>query len=335
MNKWISLAVVSVLLSPLLSATDAREQKEAINKLKQAVSRTNIFGLPSFRLTANVKIENQGNPLEGAYRLLRNGPEQWREEISLAGYSEVQVGRNGKVWIQRSTDFVPLAVHQLHVALGFGSVAGVDAGSFESLVQLGFMASDRVKKLHSRKEHGDRFTCVETENEQKSSSELCVNDRTGILFRGTSYLDRDFQPIGEKTFPRSLSLLEKGKPVITVNVTALVAPGEFAPDSFTPLTGVTAEAGCMNPRPYRRVRSVAPQYPQDARQQRVEGTVVTDVWIGVDGVPRIRKTLASPSASLEKATAISLTGWRYEPAACDGGPVQVETILRVSYVLSP
>ena len=131
----------------------------------------------------------------------------------------------------------------MHVALGFGSVAGVDAGSFESLVQLGFIASDRVKKLPSRKEHGDRFTCVETENEQKSSSELCVNDRTSTLFRGTSYLDKDFQPISDKIFPRSLSLLEKGKPVITVNVTALVAPGEFTPDSFTPLTGLQQKRG--------------------------------------------------------------------------------------------
>jgi len=96
MNKWISLAVVSVLLSPLLSATDAREQKEAINKLKQAVSRTNFFGLPSFRLTANVKIENQGNPLEGAYRLLWNGPEKWREEISLPGIPKSRLAGMGK-----------------------------------------------------------------------------------------------------------------------------------------------------------------------------------------------------------------------------------------------
>ena len=36
-----------------------------------------------------------------------------------------------------------------------------------------------------------------------------------------------------------------------------------------------------------------------------------------------------------KATAISLTGWRFEPAACDVRRVQVEIILRVSYVLSP
>ena len=335
MNKWIPLSLVSVLISPLLSASDAHEQREAMKRLEQAVSMTNIFDLPSFQLSATVQIENRGKPLDGTYRLLWDGPEHWREEISLPGYTELQVGGKGTVWIHRSTDFVPLAVYQLHAALGFGSQAGADPGPFESLVQVGLIQKDRVKKLHSRKEHGDKLTCVETENEQKSSSELCVNESTGTLFRGTSYEDRDFQPIGEKVFPQFLSFLEKGKTVARVNVSSLIAPSEFPLNSFTPLTGVSAEAGCMNPMPYRRVKSVAPQYPQDARQQRFEGTVVADVWIGLDGIPRIRKILASPSASLEKATAAALTGWHYEPATCEGRPVQVETVLRINYVLSP
>jgi len=201
MSRWILLAVVSVLISPLLNASDAQERQEAINRLEQAVSRTNIFALPSFQLTAIVQIENQGKPLDGSYRLLWNGPEQWREEITFPGYTEVQVGGRGKVWIQRSTDFLPRAVYQLHAALGFGAVAGVDVGPFESLVQLGLMPKDKVKKLHSRKEHGDKLTCVETENEQKSSSELCVNDSTGTPFRNAPYEDRDFQPVGDKVFP--------------------------------------------------------------------------------------------------------------------------------------
>ena len=335
MNKWIPLALASVLISPLLSASDAHEQQEAMKRLEQAVSMTNIFDLPSFQLSATVQIENRGKPLDGTYRLLWDGPEHWREEISLPGYTELQVGGKGTVWIHRSTDFIPLPVYQLHAALGFGSVAGADTGHFESFVQLGLTPKDRVKKLHFRKQHGDRLTCVETEDEQKSSWEVCVNDSTGTLFRGASYEDRDFRPVSGKVFPRFLSFLENGKTVVKVNVNDLIAPAEFPLNSFTPLVTVSAEAGCMNPMPYRRVKSLAPQYPQDARQQRIEGTVVVDVWIGTDGFPRIRKVTASPNASLEKAAATALTGWRYEPASCEGRPVQVETVLRVNYILSP
>ncbi len=334
MNRWIPLALVSVLISPLLSASDAPEQQEAMRRLERAVSMTNIFDLPSFQLSATVQIENRGKPLDGTYRLLWDGPEHWREEISLPGYTELQVGGKGTVWIHRSTDFIPLPVYQLHAALGFGSVAGADTGHFESFVQLGLTPKDRVKKLHFRKQHGDRLTCVETEDEQKSSWEVCVNDSTGTLFRGASYEDRDFRPVSGKVFPRFLSFLENGKTVVKVNVNDLIAPAEFPLNSFTPLVAVSAEAGCMNPMPYRRVKSLAPQYPQDARQQRIEGTVVVDVWIGTDGFPRIHKVTASPNASLEKATSTALTGWHYEPATCEGRPVQVETVLRINYTIS-
>jgi len=286
-------------------------------------------------MKAALQIDNEGKPLDGSYRLLWNGPKQWREEINFPGYAELQVGGKGIVWVQRSTDFVPLRIYQLHTALGFGSMAGVDAGHYGSFVQLGLTPNDKIKKLHSRKEHGEKLSCVETENELNSSSEICVNDSTGTLFRGSSYEDGDFQAVGEKVFPRFLSFVDKGKTVVTVKVNELVTSDQFLPDAFVPPTGVSAKPGCMNPTPYRRIKSVPPDYPPDARQRHIEGTVAMDVSIGVDGIPIIRKAVASPSASLEQASQTAIAGWRYEPAACEGVPIQVETVLRINYTLSP
>src|SRR6266851_3698255 len=130
MNRWIPLALVGILIAPFLSASGAPEQQEALKRLERAVAKANIFDLPSFQMTATVQIENRDSPLAGTYQLLWHGPEQWREEISLPGYTEVQVGGKGTVWIQRSTDFLPLAVYQLHLALGFGSQAGANPGRF-------------------------------------------------------------------------------------------------------------------------------------------------------------------------------------------------------------
>src|SRR5215469_12629809 len=218
MNRFILLVIVGISISALSQASDATEQRDARTKLEQAVSRTNIFELPSFQMKAALQIDNAGKPLNGTYRLLWNGPKQWREEITFPGYSELQVGGKGIVWVQRSTDFVPLRVYQLHMALGFGSMAGVDSGHYGSFVQLGLTPNDKIKKVHPRKERGEKLTCVETENEQKYSSEICVNDTTGTLFRGSSYNDGDFQAIGEKVFPRFLSFVDKGKTVVTVKV---------------------------------------------------------------------------------------------------------------------
>ena len=335
MNRYILLAIVGILLSPLSSASDTSKQRDAIKRLEQAVSKTDIFDLPSFQMKAALQIDNAGKPLDGSYRLLWNGPEQWREEITFPGYTELQVGGKGIVWVQRSTDFVPLRIYQVHAALGFGSLAGEDAGHSGSLVQLGLTPNDKIKQLHSRKEHGEKLTCVETENELKSSSEICVNDSTGTLFRGASYEDGDFQAVGAKVFPRFLGFVDKGKTVAKVKVNELIASDQFLPNAFVPPTGVSGVPGCMNPRPYRRIKSVAPQYPPDARQQHLQGTVAVDVLIGTDGIPIIRKVVASPSASLERSSQNAIAGWRYEPAACEGKPVQVETVLRINYALSP
>jgi len=336
MSRWIPLAVVGVLTSLFLGASDAPERQETRKRLEEAVSKTNIFDLPSFQITARVQIiGNQGKSLEGRYQLLWKGPEQWREEITFPAYSEVQIGGKGTVWIQRSTDFIPLRIHELHAALGFGSVAGDIEGRFGSYVQLGLSPNDKIKKTHSRKENGDKLTCVEVENEQKFSSDICVNDSTGTLLRGSPYKDGDFQPIGGKVFPRFLGFVENGQTVAKVNIDDLIVPGQFPTNSFVPVTGVSPEPGCMNPIPFRRIKSVPPKYPQEARQRQIEGVVAVDLWVGTDGIPKIRKVVAGSNAFLEESAVNAIRESRYEPAECDGKPVQVETVRRVTYTLSP
>ena len=335
MNRHILLAIVGIFLSTLSGASDTSEQQDTRKKLEQAVSKTNIFDLPSFQMKAAVQIDNEGKPLDGSYRLLWNGPEQWREEITFPGYKELQVGGKGIVWVQRSTDFVPLRIYQLHAALGFGSVVGEDAGHSGSFVQLGLTPNHKIKKPHSRKERGVTLTCVRTENEMKVSSDICVNDSTGTLFRGSSYEDGDFQAVGEKVFPRSVGFVDKGKTVVKVKVNELIVSDEFLPNAFIPPTGASAEPGCMNPTPYRLIKRVAPEYPPDARQQHIEGKVVVGILIATDGIPIIRKAVDGPSASLERSSQTAIAGWRYEPAACAGRPVQVETVLWINYALSP
>lgn len=333
--RSIALAFLCVLILPLAGAANPSDQQEATKLLELAVSRMNIFDLPSFRMKASLQIDMQDKLLDGNYQLLWNGPDQWREEVSFPGYSEVQVGGKGSVWIQRSTDFIPLRIYQLHAALGFGSGVAGPSPAF-SLVRLGLTSKDTIKKTSSRKEHGEKVTCIEIEHDTRSSSSVCISDSTGALVRDSaSYSDSDFQPVGGKIFPRSLSFIEEGKKVARVSVTELLSPAEFAPNSFAPPTGVSQQVGCMNPIVPRIVNKVAPVYPTSARQQHIQGTVAVDTEIGLDGIPRMKKVVANPDPSLVRSAADAITAWRYEPATCDGKPVPIETVLRVNYKLSP
>jgi TonB family protein len=123
--KRIVLAWLCVLMFPLAGISNAPDQQEAKKLLESAISRTNIFDLPSFRIKATLQIETQDKWLDGNYQFLWNGPDQWREEIDFPGYSEVQIGGKGTIWTMRNPDFIPLRIYQLHAALGFGSgIAG-------------------------------------------------------------------------------------------------------------------------------------------------------------------------------------------------------------------
>jgi TonB family protein len=334
----ILVAVVALWLQPVAASDDSGKQQEAIKKIEQAVAKTNIFDLPSFQMKANVEVQNQG---KGSYQLLWNGPEQWREEIRLSGYSEVQIGGKGTVWIQRSTDFLPLRIYDLHAALGFGSgVAGSGSGPTGSLVQSSLTQKDKIKKIHERKKHGEMESCVEYEDEVKRLSEICVNESTGTLVRGSSYVNssyvgNDLQLVGGgKLYPRFLGFVENGTTVAKATVTEFTTSGQFPPNSFVPPAGVSPQAGCMNPTPFRLIKRVTPQYPKSARERRIQGLVAIDVWIGLDGIPRIGKVVEHVSPELEQSSASAIQEWRYEPATCNGSPIGIQTVLRFSYTLN-
>lgn len=284
-------------------------------------------------MEAEVQIEEQGKLLNGTYELLWNGPDQWREGIRVPGFSEVQTGGNGTIWLQRSTDFIPVAIYNLHRALGFGSTAGSPQSM--SLVRLALTPKDTIKKAYQRKEHGDKLTCFEIENELKHSSETCVNDTSETIARSSSlFADSNVQPVGERVFPRVLVLHHGDKVVAKVNVTELTSPAQFSRDAFTVPAGVAPQAGCMNPAGPRLVDRQAPEYPSIARQQRHQGTVSFDALIGKDGTPRLRRLLESAGSDLDDSSKRALSHWRYDPAICDGQPVEVETVLQVNYTLS-
>lgn len=334
MNSCLVFALIAssaIALNP----SDPKNPQEAVARLQQAVSRTNIFELPSFVMKAKVQIELKGKMVDGTYQLLWNGEDQWREEILLPEYAEIQVGGKGMLWVKRNTNFIPLRIYNIHEALGFGSgVAGAGALHTGSLVRLSLPPDVKVKKTHGRTIHGEALTCTEIADEQESSSEVCVSDRSGTLVRGTTYLDKDLQPAGTKLFPRSLSFLDNGTTVASVVVTDFETPVQIPAEVFKAPEGAQGSPGCMNPEPFQLLKRRTPEYPESARRLRTQGIVAIDVSIGSDGVPRIGKVVESPSPDLAQSSLRAFRDWRYRPARCGDQPVDVETILETRYSLS-
>lgn len=97
-----------------------------------------------------------------------------------------------------------------------------------------------------------------------------------------------------------------------------------------------APAGPIRPggdiRPPLKVRNVVPVYPEIARVARVQGTVVLDCTIGVDGRVDDVKVLGGP-ALLQAAAVDAVRQWLYRPTLLNGVAVPVVMTVTVRFLL--
>ena len=82
----------------------------------------------------------------------------------------------------------------------------------------------------------------------------------------------------------------------------------------------------------RLVHSVAPVYPEVAREAGIEGDVVLRAYISSDGRVASLKVL-SGSAVLARAAIEAVDQWRYQPVVMHGQPINVVTTLTVAFRL--
>jgi hypothetical protein len=92
---------------------------KAEQMLQEAIAKNDIHELPSFEMKAILKLDNHGHPVAGTYSLLWNGRDQWREEINLPGYSEIQIAGKDATSVSRTTKYMPWQINLVHNLLGY------------------------------------------------------------------------------------------------------------------------------------------------------------------------------------------------------------------------
>jgi protein TonB len=81
------------------------------------------------------------------------------------------------------------------------------------------------------------------------------------------------------------------------------------------------------------IRKVAPKYPKEARNRGIQGTVVLRALIGKDGVVKELSVL-SGDPLLSPAALEAVKQWKYKPYYYNGEAVEVDTDIRVNFVLN-
>ena len=86
-----------------------------------------------------------------------------------------------------------------------------------------------------------------------------------------------------------------------------------------------------NIRPPAKVRDVRPVYPPAALAANVQGAVVLDAHIGVDGSVVDASVLRSIPL-LDDAAVEAVRQWRYAPTLLNGAPVEVMVTVTVNFM---
>jgi TonB family protein len=80
------------------------------------------------------------------------------------------------------------------------------------------------------------------------------------------------------------------------------------------------------------IKKVQPEYPQEARDKRIQGTVILAVYISEEG-DVTETTLVSGHQLLVPAATEAVKQWKYKPYSVKGEPVAVKTQVNLSFRL--
>jgi len=88
--------------------------------------------------------------------------------------------------------------------------------------------------------------------------------------------------------------------------------------------------GVSAPKP---IFSPDPEYSEEARKAKYQGTVVIWLVVGADGRPREIRIARSLGMGLDEKAIDAIRTWRFEPARRDGRPVAVQVNVEVTFRL--
>lgn len=106
------------------------------------------------------------------------------------------------------------------------------------------------------------------------------------------------------------------------------------PDEPEPAAGVESRRVGGSLRPPAKAVDVRPTYPPDARKERVQGVVIVEATIDVDGAVAVGRVLRSADQRLDAAALDAVLRWQFVPTVIDGVRHPIVMTVTVNFTLS-
>ena len=85
--------------------------------------------------------------------------------------------------------------------------------------------------------------------------------------------------------------------------------------------------------PPRVIYNPEPEFSEEARKAKYQGTCTLGLIVGIDGRPSNIRVLSSLGMGLDEKAIEAVKNWKFEPAMKDGHPVRVEIAVEVDFHL--
>lgn len=81
------------------------------------------------------------------------------------------------------------------------------------------------------------------------------------------------------------------------------------------------------------IHKVDPEFAEEARTVRLDGTVVVYIVVDEEGIPRDLKVVRPLGMGLDEKALEAVSQWRFRPGMKDGEPVRVAATVEVNFRL--
>jgi TonB family protein len=171
----------------------------------------------------------------------------------------------------------------------------------------------------------------------------CLTPDTDVILLGydfgsEAFVERQTGKFLDHKIPTKLELQNAQGAIVGSASTTLLTTYVPKPDEFTPpadlaaTTGIARVAGGVIAGSI--LKKVQPVYPESAKVDHVQGTVVLRAVIGSDGHVHSLRPTSAPDPDLAMAAIYAVRQWTYKPYMLNGEPTSIDTTITVNFALN-
>lgn len=322
--------IFALILCGCVRLSVAKEKPEDLARplLKLAADRA-LF-LPDakspFKVLVHFRVHGGGShDFKGSYIWLVTPAGDFRKEVKMPDYEDVQVLKGSTLWSKRNLDFMPLQA----------------ALAEYSLTNFRLLTSDVSIERYSRSsEHHTELRCVDVK-QGKYSRTLCV-DANGDLRKVElkelrfTYEYSDYRPVESKFAPYKITARRYGGTTLEAEVVSL-APATTADErAIEPLPGAQKREGCLNPTLPFLAKTFPPPDPKDFQGPvQPQGEVILYLIVASDGTVTRTSVVQTLGKEMDDAVVAMVKQWKYQPSKCQSAPIDSEVFVSEQLKLVP